>query len=331
MNPAAELRLARRLIRDLRTPSSRRYWLDLCIASLLLWGGWSLTLVGARAPRFVGFVIAVLALNRAALFVHEISHRKKGQMDGFRWFWNLVVGIPLGVPAFLYERPHQAHHRLHVYRTHDDPDHPPELVSTPVRWLRSIASAVALPVLLWVRWSFVAPISLVHPALRSWTQQRFSSLTINPRYRPSRHRWVYAIEESLTATWFVLLTCAVLAGSVSLELPLSMAFVLSTVVAISDLRGHWLHDFEPNPELGTRARQVRDSVNFEARGLLRLIFPLGIGLHALHHLDPALPYHNMERAHARLQASLPPNGLYQSTVRGLSAQRSTMWTAAALH
>ncbi|HWL73233.1 MAG TPA: fatty acid desaturase, partial [Burkholderiaceae bacterium] len=36
--------------------------------------------------------------------------------------------------------------------------------------------------------------------------------------------------------------------------------------------------------------------------------------HALHHLFPSLPYHNLARAHRRLMAELPADNLYRQTV-----------------
>ena len=45
-----------------------------------------------------------------------------------------------------------------------------------------------------------------------------------------------------------------------------------------------------------------------------LFFPLGLRYHALHHLFPALPYHNLGRAHRRLVAQLPAGSPYHKTV-----------------
>lgn len=40
--------------------------------------------------------------------------------------------------------------------------------------------------------------------------------------------------------------------------------------------------------------------------------PVGLRYHALHHLFPALPYHNLPEAHRRLMAGLPADHPYRS-------------------
>ena len=61
--------------------------------------------------------------------------------------------------------------------------------------------------------------------------------------------------------------------------------------------------------------QLEDSVNITGHPLLtELFFPLGLRYHALHHLFPALPYHNLGTAHRRLMAQLPADSLYHQTV-----------------
>lgn len=54
---------------------------------------------------------------------------------------------------------------------------------------------------------------------------------------------------------------------------------------------------------------VGDSICTEA------LCPVGTRYHALHHLFPAMPYHNLQEAHLRLRASLPPDSEYHRCVR----------------
>ena len=71
------------------------------------------------------------------------------------------------------------------------------------------------------------------------------------------------------------------------------------------------------------SRQVRDSVNVPHTGPVSwILLPLGIGYHALHHLDPLLPYHAMGSAHQLLMRELPEGSIYRR-----STQRS-IWSAA---
>jgi hypothetical protein len=49
--------------------------------------------------------------------------------------------------------------------------------------------------------------------------------------------------------------------------------------------------------------------------LSELFFPLSLRYHALHHLFPTLPYHNLHAAHTRLMAQLPPDSAYHRILR----------------
>jgi len=49
--------------------------------------------------------------------------------------------------------------------------------------------------------------------------------------------------------------------------------------------------------------------------------PVGLRMHATHHLFPAMPYHNLLKAHRLLVDQLSDNTLYVSTLR------SSLWDA----
>jgi fatty acid desaturase len=106
--------------------------------------------------------------------------------------------------------------------------------------------------------------------------------------------------------------------------------VMMGTMALNQLRAHTahrcLHPGVPSDE----AAMVRDAVNVEARGLTRLCFPLGIELHALHHLEPAIPFHHLAEAHRRLTAALPPESVYrQASEPGLWASLRRLYDSAA--
>ena len=56
------------------------------------------------------WVVSVLALYRGVSFIHELTHLRSGAIPGFFWGWNLVIGVPLLVPSFMYAGVHQLHH-----------------------------------------------------------------------------------------------------------------------------------------------------------------------------------------------------------------------------
>ena len=72
-------REAHGLVRDLMTPNPVIYWLDFLFHISL---GWAAFVMALFAPLFsawqlVTFVVAALALYRAAIFIHELAHLKK--------------------------------------------------------------------------------------------------------------------------------------------------------------------------------------------------------------------------------------------------------------
>ena len=79
-------------------------------------------------------------LSQQGYFIHELTHIKKGAVKGFRFTWNLIVGVPLLVPSFMYEGVHNQHHAKTYYGTVDDPEYLPLALMRPwtlqmLRWL----------------------------------------------------------------------------------------------------------------------------------------------------------------------------------------------------
>ncbi|HUP79207.1 MAG TPA: fatty acid desaturase [Pirellula sp.] len=61
--------------------------------------------------------------------------------------------------------------------------------------------------------------------------------------------------------------------------------------------------------------QILDSVNYPQHPILaELAMPVGLRYHALHHLCPGIPYHNLGKAHRKLMSELPEDSLYRQTV-----------------
>ena len=71
-------------------------------------------------------------------------------------------------------------------------------------------------------------------------------------------------------------------------------------------------------------QQLGDSINLTGGGVLTpLLAPVGLRYHALHHLFPTMPYHNLGAAHRRLMSQLPVQALYRHTAR------NSVWVALA--
>ena len=115
-------------------------------------------------------MVAVLALYRAGSFIHELTHIKPNAVPGFRLAWNLVVGIPLLVPSFMYEGVHNQHHAKTYYGTVNDPEYLPLALMKPWTLPVFLIAAVLAPVGMLIRFGVLAPLSLlVAEAARDWS------------------------------------------------------------------------------------------------------------------------------------------------------------------
>jgi fatty acid desaturase len=86
------------------------------------------------------------------------------------------------------------------------------------------------------------------------------------------------------------------------------------VVLLNSIRTLGAHRFINDGRELTFVEQLLDSVNYPRRPLLTGLWaPVGLRFHALHHLFPSLPYHNLAEAHRRLMVELPTDSPYRAT------------------
>src|SRR4051794_41057607 len=184
---AAMLKAAANLTRDLNVPKSTIYWADMLGSAVL---GYAALFAAMFAPSrllaIAAGLVAVLALYRAGSFIHELTHIKKGAVKGFRFTWNLVVGVPLMIPSFMYEGVHNQHHAKTYYGTANDPEYLPLALMKPWTLPVFLAAAALAPVGLLFRFAVLAPLSMLSKGLRALVVGRYSGLQINPRFvRPA--------------------------------------------------------------------------------------------------------------------------------------------------
>ena len=321
---AAMLKAAANLTRDLNAPKSAIYWADMLGSALLGYAALFAAMLVRPAWLAVGCgLMAVLALYRAGSFIHELTHIKKGAVKGFRFVWNLIVGVPLLVPSFMYEGVHNQHHAKRYYGTVDDPEYLPLALMHPWTLPVFLVAAALAPVGMLIRFGILAPLSMLFPKLRSIVVGRYSGLQINPKFvRPKPEGEFardWARQEAAASVWAIALLAMVATGLVPLREFLIFLGVASGVMFLNQVRTLVAHLWENEGEPMSVTAQYLDSVNVPPPGTLPALWaPVGLRYHALHHLLPGVPYHNLGEAHRRLCRELEVDSIYHaSSHRGL--------------
>jgi fatty acid desaturase len=269
-------------------------------------------------------LVGVLALYRAGSFIHELTHIKKGAVKGFRFTWNLIVGVPLMVPSFMYEGVHNQHHAKRYYGTVDDPEYLPLALMHPWTLPLFLVAAALAPVGMLIRFAVLAPLSLLFPKLRAVVVGRYSGLQINPKFvRPKpegefARDWAW--QEAACSVWAIALLALVATSIIPVREFLIFLGVASGVMFLNQVRTLVAHLWENEGEPMSVTAQFLDSVNVPPPASLPALWaPVGLRYHALHNLLPGLPYHALGEAHRRLCRELGSGSVYhESSHRGLS-------------
>lgn len=323
------LREAHHLVRDLMKPNPSIYWVDFLFHISLGWAAFVTTL---SMPLFsvwqvAATIVATLAFYRAAIFIHELAHLKRGTFKLFRLVWNVVCGIPLLIPSFTYDGVHSDHHKPDVYGTAEDGEYIPFATLKPTAMIGYVMLSFVLPLFFIIRFLFLTPLSYLIPPLRKFVWERASSLTIDMGYKRAenaiRNDKHWRLQEFAT---FVFITAVAIC--IALEILAFEVLVLWYVIAmfiffINSLRTLSAHAYRnPGDRPMEFAEQYLDSINVPGNLFITALWaPVGLRYHATHHLFMSLPYHNLGEAQRRLVNGLSDNTLYLSTVR------TSMWDA----
>jgi fatty acid desaturase len=321
----AMLKAAANLTRDLNSPNALIYWADMLGMAGL--GYFALFLALNANSMIAGIaagLVAVLALYRAGSFIHELTHLKPNAVPGFRLVWNLIVGVPLLVPSFMYEGVHNQHHAKTYYGTVNDPEYLPLALMKPWTLPLFLVAAALAPIGVLVRFGILTPLSLLSPSLRQTVVAKYSGLQINPKFRRKwpdgdfRRDWI--LQEAGASIWAMALIATLLTGVIPLRDFAILIGVASGVMFLNQVRTLVAHLWENDGEAMSVTAQYLDSVNVPPPGTLPALWaPVGLRYHALHHLLPGVPYHNLGEAHRRLVRELAPDSPYfMSNHRGLS-------------
>jgi fatty acid desaturase len=324
----------KKIVADLFVVNPLIYWADFLLTA---GASWALFLLTEQAPalsleELAYFTLSVFTFYRASLFIHELTHQERRALPGFSYVWNLLIGVPLLIPSFMYRGVHIDHHRKSMYGTDEDGEYLPFGASPPWRSVLYLGQAILLPFLLVFRMAVLAPLSFIHPRIRHFVMTHCSSFAIRTdtaRRIPTdptdlRHWYVL---EALAFGWCLVLFVLLKESVIPLGALRHVYLLTVAVFFVNSVRTLVAHRYRNRgaAELSF-AEQYEDSVNVIGPSLLmELIAPVGLRYHALHHLFPSMPYHNLGIAHRRLVAKLPKDSVYHGS------NEPTLWSAFAAH
>lgn len=321
----AALAQARALVRDLQTPRAAIYWTDFLLSTLLGWGAFVMAVRAANGSgmQVAMMIVAVLAMYRAVIFVHELAHLGPRVWPGFRLVWNALCGGPLLVQSYTYSGVHNLHHYRHLYGTKADGEYLPFARMGSFAIIGHWALALIVPVFVLIRSLILVPLSWFIPPLAKWLWETASSMTIDTAFRRQRTahddpswRWQDAYTWALATVAMVLLVKGVLPWRVLLLWGVMVAGIL-LVNGTRTLAAHRYRS--PGERPLSVMEQFHDSVDVPGWPVLTSLWaPVGLRYHATHHLFPGMPYHNLGAAYRRLRSGLSdPRWFEESSDRSL--------------
>jgi fatty acid desaturase len=308
-----------------------RYWIDFLISATLAYSaaGIYLTAPLFSLAQIIAFPFAVFWLYRSGSLIHEVAHLPSQELRAFKITWNLVVGVITLAPSTFFTAHHREHHSGKMYGTPQDPEYVVNVFKrgSPLSILFYGLHICLFPGFVFLRF-LLAPLSFIHPKIRDFTLRRLSSFTLNWKYeknlsRLNRKTFV-AIELLCWLRASAILIGVAVGISVWTRIPLMYLLGASTLM-FNQMRQLADHHFESDGDRMSVPDHILDSCNYTGRDFFTwLFFPFAIKFHALHHLFPSLPYHNLKAAHEHLTLNLPVDSPYH----GLS--QPGWWNAASV-
>jgi fatty acid desaturase len=281
------------------------------------------------------YIVTIIAYMRGLMFIHELVHLPAKGFQGFRIVWNLLCGIPMFVPSFLYY-PHVDHHRRKHYGTDRDGEYLSLSHHGRLLIVGFVIQATLIPFLALFRFVVLSPICWVIPGARQWVHRHASTMLVDPFYERQdtggQLMRTVVLQEALTFAWAMIFLWTWYFRTGQWFNPMWMVgyAVAVGLLGLNEVRTLGAHRWMGKGEEMTFDQQMLDSVNYpHAPWFSELWGPIGTRYHALHHLFPRLPYHDLGTAHRRLVAGLPEDSPYHETIApSLTSEIRALWNRA---
>lgn len=334
------LREARRITKDLHTPNPTIYWADFLVSNTVGWiAMWYVSVSEfLSAPQLAALAVATVALYRAVIFIHELSHLKRDTFKLFRFVWNTTCGLPLMTPSFTYAGVHIDHHKPQIYGTKEDGEYLPIGIESPWRLPLYILTGFFVGPVFAIRFILLTPISYLHPKLRALVWRHASSLTVDLTYeRPEntkRNDRTWAWQEWGTFAYGAAALTALYLGYLPADFLWAWYATVVAIFMLNGVRTLVAHAYKnPGDTRMSRAQEFYDSIDVPGNSLITPMWaPVGLRFHATHHLFPSMPYHNLGEARRKLIAELEDNEPYlRSTRKNLWVALVRLWKEAKEH
>lgn len=308
------------LLEDLRAHRMGIYWADFLFS--VSCGYAAFAIFPARWPISVFslgcFVVATCCLYRAVFFVHELAHMPKGKFRAFRLAWNILCGVPLLFPSFLFEM-HSEHHAQRTYGSVYDREYLSFANAHRTRAVWFILALVIQAPLFVVRFLLLAPIGWLVPRLRLIILSHAFALVIDGEYGrrlpPRRIPRHWTLQEAGCCLWCLVITGLLITGALSGWRIVEAYAVVTAIMLINFLRVLAAHHYRGTGVPMSFAQQVIDTNDFPNGLLAEVWAPVGSRYHAIHHLVPNLSYHSLPEAHRRLISYIPQESPFRRTSR----------------
>ena len=319
---AAFVRDAHGIVRDLMVPRPSWYWTDFLVTIAVAYAGLAAVVLADPAwMQLLGGGVAGLAIYRAVVFTHEITHHRGRSFMAFTFVWNVLCGIPFLMPSFMYGN-HQGHHTNDTYGTWSDPEYILHSPDWRFRITVFLLLPLVYPVLMVVRFLVFTPLAMVSERINRFIWRHGSSLYVMNEsyyreYDSDARSATRSAQEAACAIWVWSLAAALFWGWMDWSTVAKIYLVFLFWISLNQVRTLAAHRYRNDVNAPvTYLDQLLDTNTF-SRGVLlpELWAPVGLRYHALHHLLPTMPYHSMAEAHTRLIQRLPASSPYHQTLR----------------